>query len=140
VNGLSHQNIIQFHPFNMSVLSPNTLSRFMTQFDASLVTYNLIKRKRGLIRFQTSLPDRFLISLVAGIPVIFPRGKFRAIENFVKRESIGYAFESSDKVLSVLMNPKWKEVQQKSKSKQMQFTFDSQGFLQFIYKVLQSKL
>jgi len=135
---INHENVVPFKHFNGALFTPGVLTSFMTQFDACLVAYNF-KENSNLVRFQTSFPARFLIALVAGIPVILPRGKFEAMENFVKREGIGYAFEDSRDAYLTLANQNWAEIIKKSKLKQKYFTFNSSEFLLFINNFLQNE-
>jgi len=117
-------------------LTSKVLVLFMIQFDTCLITYNF-KKNSNLTRFQTSFPTRFLIALVVGIPVILPQSKFEAMENFLKREGIGYAFKDSRDAYLTLKNPNWEETIKKSKFKQKHFIFNSSEFLLFINNFLQ---
>lgn len=136
VAGLYHQNIVQFQPLNGSALVSGTLTGFMTQFDACLVSYNVTTASSRL-RFKTSLPGRFLIALIAGIPIILPKGRFMAIENFVCREKIGYVFETAKDLYSILMSSSWNEVREQCTEKQRQFIFEPKEFKSFIQDTLQ---
>ncbi|PIV69309.1 MAG: hypothetical protein COS08_04935 [Euryarchaeota archaeon CG01_land_8_20_14_3_00_38_12] len=75
------------HPFEpMELLR---LAEFMTQFDACIVLYNVIKKYD---RFSNGLPCRFLFALTAGIPIIMPENYFDACEEIIKKYDIGFAY------------------------------------------------
>jgi len=133
VNGLEHPNVIFFEPFNADALTNGNLTSFMTQFDACLVTYNY---KRTPLRFKTSLPARFLTALTAGIPIIIPRGKFTAVENFVLREQIGFAYSSPQEFLSIYSSPTWQEIVETTESKREKFVVDFYEISAFLQNVL----
>lgn len=138
MEGLYHHNIVSFEPFDGTALVSGALTTFMTQFDACLVTYHLPEASNR-IRFRTSLPARFLISLAAGLPIILPRGVFRAMESFVEKERVGFAFGNIEELYLALTDPNWRELRERSRFKQTDFLFNAQEFLHFINLVLQER-
>jgi len=136
VDGLNNQNIVQFQPFNAHALVSGTLTRFMTQFGACLVSYNVTTASSRL-RFRTSIPSRFLIALIAGIPIILPKGRFMAMENFVYREKVGYAFQTPEHAYLILISPSWDAVRERCAEKRKKFTFEPKEFKLFVQHILQ---
>lgn len=111
------------------------LTSYMTQFDACLVSYNTSSRLP--FRFKTSLPYRFLIALAAGIPIILPSGKFEAMESFIKREGIGFAYRNAEELLRFINSAhKWIQLQENCCLKRNRFLLDTQELLHFINTVL----
>ncbi|MFH1460565.1 MAG: hypothetical protein ABIG64_09400 [Candidatus Omnitrophota bacterium] len=56
---------------------------FATQFDASLIIYNL-KKCKVQDRFKLTIPDRLITAVTAGIPVAIPRDGYDACKEFLK--------------------------------------------------------
>lgn len=134
---LEHPNVVQFEPFSGEDLVSGKLTSYMTQFDACLVTYKT--EMRPPLRFKTSLPSRFLIALAAGVPVVLPRGKFKAMQSFIEQEGIGLAYSDVKELYLTLMDPNWEKLQEKSSSKQKDFLFNAQELLHFVNVVLRQK-
>lgn len=84
-----------FKKFNYSKLLDGTLSTFLTQFDAALVTYNFLKAST-LNRFYNSIPNRFSLALTAGIPIIVPRGYLKGCEEIINIHQIGFTYAGYD--------------------------------------------
>jgi len=111
------------------------VTSFMTQFDACLVSYNV--NSGSPLRFKTSLPYRFLIALAAGIPIILSSRRFEAMENFIKRESIGIAYRSTEELLHfIISDHKWIELRETCCFKQNRFLLDAKELLCFVNNVL----
>jgi len=85
------------------------------------------------------MPSRFLIALIAGLPKILPQGKFRAMKSFIERELVGFAFRKFEDLHLALTNPDWEELQERTRLRQKDFLFDSQGFSRFVNVVVQGK-
>ncbi len=134
---LEHPNVVQFEPFSGEDLVSGKLTSYMTQFDACLVTY--AAKMRPPLRFKTSFPSRFLIALAAGVPIVLPRGKFKAMESFIEQEGIGLAYSDVKELYLALMNPNWEKLQEKSSSKQKDFLLNAQELLHFVNVVLRQK-
>jgi len=84
------------HPFNkftFGEIADGTLATFLTQFDACLVTYNFWASS-SLSRFANSIPSRFSIALLAGIPIIVPSGYLKGCEEIIEKHQIGFACKS----------------------------------------------
>lgn len=76
---------LPFHPYRR-IFSPMPLASlisFATQYDASLVTYNLDACKKH-DRFNTTIPDRLIASVAAGIPVAIPSTGYDASREFLR--------------------------------------------------------
>lgn len=83
---------------------PNTvingaLAEFMTQFDASLMLYNV---GQPYVRFANALPTRLLFSFLAGIPNVLPKGLFVASEEYIVEHQIGFAYQSERELAQIL--------------------------------------
>lgn len=132
---LEHPNVVQFEPFDGQKLTSGVLTTFMTQFDACLVTYAMPKRTP--MRFSTSLPSRFLIALAAGIPILLPRGRFSAMERFVKEQSIGFVYRDPFEAYKFLTSTNdLSRVEAVSRAKAGQFIIRKNELLTFIKEVL----
>jgi hypothetical protein len=81
----------------------SALAEFMTQFDASVILFNV---DRAHDRFANALPTRFLFSLVAGIPVAVPKGLFASCEKYVNAHSIGFTYSSEAELADILSDRK----------------------------------
>ncbi|HMF14294.1 MAG TPA: hypothetical protein VKE94_18385, partial [Gemmataceae bacterium] len=68
------------HVFASKPLSE--LGSFVTQFDASLVVYNLDGCARD-DRFRVTIPDRLLASVAFGIPIAIPKKGYQACKEFL---------------------------------------------------------
>ena len=100
VSGLTHPNVINFEPFGAEALASGVLAAFVTQFDACLVTYS--GGTVAPIRFNTSLLSRFLIALIAGVPVLLPEGRFAAMEAFVEKQGVGFLYRAPAEAYRIL--------------------------------------
>jgi hypothetical protein len=136
VDGLSHPNIRFFEPFHGEALTTGKVISFMRNFKASLVTYNVPPHANLPLRFQTSLPSRFLLSLAAGVPVLLPRGRFLAMERIIRTYGVGYPYESPEDALRMVASSRWQDVQRKAMQERWRFTFDGPRFCDSILTVL----
>lgn len=89
------------HMFKHKQLANGELATFMTQFDACIVLYNTVKK---YIRYQISLPERFLFALNAAIPIVVPKGYFVACEEVIYKYKIGFAYEKLEELKNNLKN------------------------------------
>jgi len=85
--------IHQFNRFNHQEIADGTFATFLTQFDACLVTYNFWYTS-GLYRFSNSIPQRFSMALLAGIPIIVPEGYLQGCEEIINKYEIGFAYKN----------------------------------------------
>jgi hypothetical protein len=58
------------------------LISFATQFDASLIVYNLEACRRK-DRFKVTVPDRLVAAVAAGIPIAIPEADYDACEEYL---------------------------------------------------------
>ena len=87
---------LPFHPFRR-VFAPMplwSLISFATQFDASLITYNLDACKDH-DRFKTTIPDRLVASVAAGIPIAIPKNGYDASKEFLRQYDAVIEYTSS---------------------------------------------
>lgn len=134
VPGLIHPNIITFEPFGAEALSSGVLTTYMTQFDACLVTYS---SKRGVpIRFNTSLPSRFLIALIAGIPIMLPAGRFEAMEAFVKEQGIGFVYSDPVEAYRIVTSDGFIALKEEVKRKRSKFVLAPTELRGFVCRVV----
>ena len=85
-----------FHPFGHTFayrLLADAV-KFSTQFDASLIVYN-IAACGSARRFSLTVPDRLIASVAAGIPVALPRTGFEACWEYLRDYGGTLAFESA---------------------------------------------
>jgi hypothetical protein len=90
------KNLDFIHPFNRFTyreIADGNFATFLTQFDACLVTYNFW-RTSGLSRFYNSIPSRFSIALLAGIPIVIPKGYLKGCEEIINKYQIGFEYEN----------------------------------------------
>jgi hypothetical protein len=102
----THKNsdfIHQFDRFTYREIADGSFATFLTQFDACLVTYNFWGAS-GLSRFNNSIPSRFSIALLAGIPIVIPRGYMKGCEEVVSQYQIGFAYDSYTDLRNKLTN------------------------------------
>jgi hypothetical protein len=67
------------------------LAQYAHGFDAALITY---ATKERMERFRSTLPTRFFTALTAGIPIAVRAGMFDAVEAYVKKYSLGFAYHT----------------------------------------------
>ncbi len=77
-----------FPPMKMPVLK-----NFATQFDVSLMMYNLDACKRD-DRYRITIPDRLISSVAAGIPVAIPREGYEACKDYLKEYKAVLEFDT----------------------------------------------
>lgn len=87
-----------FHPMTV-----HDLRLFASQFDASLVIYNLAACKRD-DRFRNTIPDRLIASVAFGIPVAIPRRGYDACREFLKDYGAVIEFDTPEELKTVLSN------------------------------------
>ena len=136
VEGLEHPNISTFETFNNIDLATGTVANFMQQYDACLVTYATGGKRRPAARFRTSLPCRLTIAMGAGLPIILPKGRFQAIERLVLQEGIGFAYESSREVFTMLQSPEWRSVRMNAQRKRNRYMFSATDFRNWVMRLL----
>lgn len=82
-------------------LIDGSMASFMTQFDASILLYNITHKYD---RFHNSFPSRFLFSLTAGIPIIMKKGYYTSCEELIKEYEIGFTYTDHDDLKMKLLN------------------------------------
>jgi len=91
----NRKNFETFQPFDGNELISGDLATYITQFDASISTYNITKKRT---RYSTSLPSRFLFPLISQLPIILPSGKLEACENFILNNGNGYIYKNIEEI------------------------------------------
>lgn len=105
--GIEKNKYIHIFPvFDSKSVFQGELSTYMTQFDACIVTYNVLPNYRKE-RFYFSLPSRFLFALTAGIPIVMPKGIFLSCEDIIKKYKIGFTYEKEEELLEKLNDHKF---------------------------------
>lgn len=92
-----------FDMFTYREIRDGTFATFLTQFDAVLVTYNFWPAS-GLSKFDNSIPSRFSSALLAGIPIIIPKGYLKGCEEVLDKHQIGFTYENYDALKNKLGN------------------------------------
>jgi len=77
------------------------LANFVTQFDASLIMYNLDNASRHE-RFNNTIPDRLIASVAFGIPIAIPKKGYEASKEFLREYEAVIEFESFYELKSIL--------------------------------------
>jgi len=95
--------IHQFNRFTYREIADGTFATFLTQFDACVVTYNFWCTS-GLSRFSNSVPSRFSIALLAGIPIVVPKGYLKGCEEIIDEYQIGFEYDSYANLRNKLSN------------------------------------
>jgi hypothetical protein len=85
----------QEYAHSFDYLPLKDLGPYATQFDASLVMYNLNQCKRPE-RFQVTVPDRLVASVAAGLPVALPSRGYDACREYLQEYGALISFESCD--------------------------------------------
>ncbi len=134
IKDLEHPNVVFFEPFGGDALVSGLLTSYMTQFDACLVTYST--NTKPPIRFQTSLPSRFLVALIAGIPILLPKGNFSAMEKFLEEEGVGFAYHNPYDALRILTDSSFSQFETEVKRKSNDFVLNPEGLIRFVNKVI----
>jgi len=81
----------------------NELKNYITQFDASLIEYNITECSADE-RFNITIPDRLITSVTSGVPVAIPRCGYTASKEYVKKYKALIEFDSPRELLWVLNN------------------------------------
>jgi hypothetical protein len=79
-----------------------SLATYLTQFDGCLVLYNAPAQ---LLRYEFSIPQRFLFCFTAGIPIFIPRGIFKSCEEIVEANQNGIIYNSVEELNTILRSP-----------------------------------
>ncbi|MEQ9091543.1 MAG: hypothetical protein RIE52_10670 [Balneola sp.] len=90
---LTHKNIFPFEPFDIYD-SCYDFSKITNSHKAALVTFRIPEGSDQPLRFNTSLPHRFLLPLALGLPTVVPRKGFQAVGSFIDKYKIGYRYNS----------------------------------------------
>ena len=130
--GLAHPNLHPFERFSDEAFTTGPLADFVRRFRASLVTYHFGAERGTALRFRTSTPSRFLFTLAAGVPVLLPRGRCRAMERLVADRGIGFAYASPAEAARRLRSADWREVQERAWQARGRARFDGPAFSRFV--------
>jgi len=91
------------HPFRhtFAPMPMHELAAYSTQFDASLVVY-----ETGACecddRFRNTVPDRFLMSVAAGVPIAIPRDGYDACKEILRNYRAIFEYDSYGKLYDQL--------------------------------------
>jgi hypothetical protein len=125
LNGLNGRPVFRnsdfihlFNKFTYQEITDGTFATFLTQFDACLVTYNFWQAS-SLSRFNNSIPSRFAIALLAGIPIIVPHGFLKGCEEILHKHQIGFSYENYGDLGDKLNNKKLLAYYQNNATKNM---------------------
>jgi len=77
------------------------LAVYVTQFEASLVMYNLDACQRD-DRFKVTIPDRLIASVTFGLPIAIPRKGYDACKDFLRQYEAVIEFDSFDELKAQL--------------------------------------
>jgi hypothetical protein len=108
------------------------LSIFAQNFDAALITYNLLSRRE---RFRTTLPTRFFSAISAGIPIAVRAGVFDSIESFIIHHGNGFIYKDSQELFEIL-NKTEKMYEYRLKAIQLLDTAFAENQVDFLEKVI----
>lgn len=90
-----------FTPFSHEEIINGKLGTFLTQFDAALVAYN--NNYKQVVRFSNVIPNRFLLALTGGIPIVLPKdNNLLSCEEWVMFNKIGFVYNSIDELANKL--------------------------------------
>lgn len=87
------------HTFMPKVMSE--IKDYITQFDASLIAYNLSECSSH-DRFNLTIPDRLITSVMSGVPVAIPRQGYAAAKEYLREYNALIEFGSAEELLAVL--------------------------------------
>jgi hypothetical protein len=108
------------------------LAEFMTQFDGCLILYNAPRQR---MRYEFSIPQRFLFCFAVGIPIFMPKGIFRSCEEIIEKRQIGVVYNSIEELNRALRDPKAMNVLKnnaKMVSRDFAFEAESEQLLSFL--------
>ena len=84
-------------------LSFEQLKVFSSQFDASIVMYNLNEDCKD-DRFRTTVPDRLIASVAMGLPIVIPRSGYDACKEFLENYEAVIEFSSYDELKEIMFD------------------------------------
>ena len=114
-----------FENFDTPDMVNGSLATFMTQFDGCLVLYNAPAQR---LRFEFSVPQRFLFCFTVGIPIFMPKGIFRSCEEIIERYQNGIVYQSIEELNTVLRDTKtMKMLKNNARISSNSFAFESQA-------------
>ncbi len=96
-----HPYVHVFPLFGDKQVADGTFTTFMTQFDGSIMLYNLDK---VYMRFYISLPLRFLTAVYSGIPVFASAKYFAGCAEIIDKYKIGFAYKDIQDMRKVLLD------------------------------------
>ncbi len=120
----SHDYVHFFKRFDTSDMVMGKLTKFLARFDACIVLYNGHPKR---VRFTHSIPNRFIIGLVAGIPISLPRGLFPACEDIINQNGNGFTYKNVKELNIKLRNVAYMQtIKRKASDIAQSFIFDNQ--------------
>jgi len=123
--GVSDPYLHLFEKFDTPEMVNGALATFLTQFDGCLVLYNAPAQR---LRYEFSVPQRFLFSFAAGIPVFIPKGIFRRCEEIVEQYQNGIVYQNVEELNTVLHDVKTMKLLKNNASKiSNRFGFEAQA-------------
>lgn len=103
------------------------LKDFATQFDASLIVYNL-DSVTNTDRFTNTVPDRLIASVAFGIPIVIPRSGYTAIKSFLHEYEAVIEFDNYDELFFIMSNrPYMDELRQIARNNSIKYSLE--GYL-----------
>jgi hypothetical protein len=114
-----------FERFDTPDMVVGKLAAFLTQFDGCLVLYNAPMQR---LRYEFSVPQRFLFCFTAGIPIFMPKGIFRSCEDIIQRHQNGLVYKTVEELNAVLRDGKAMNILKENASAcSRDFTFEAQA-------------
>ncbi|MEP1307190.1 MAG: hypothetical protein ABJK11_10855 [Balneola sp.] len=101
---IEHANIHSFQPFDIYDSSIDFL-KISERYKAALVTFNTDGNYHP-VRFNTSLPHRFLLPLALKLPIAVPAKGFGAIGSLIEKFGIGFLYDSAKQLKEYLHSTK----------------------------------
>jgi hypothetical protein len=82
----------KYNYFSDDDVFAGALSNYAHKFDVAIIAYGFRDRAE---RFRTTLPTRFFSAIAAGIPLAVKGGMFDAVEAYIKKYKIGFAYHDA---------------------------------------------
>ena len=130
---ISNPNVHFFEKYDPPSMADGSLATFLTQFDGCLVLYNASTQR---LRYELSIPQRFLLCFTTGIPIFMPKGIFRSCEEIIEKYQNGIVYASVEELNRVLNDPKvMKILKDKASVFSHDFAFETQAeqFSSFLF-------
>ncbi len=130
---IKHLNIHSFDSFHIYDQDFDP-SRFSMLYKAALVAFNISNKKSYPLRFDTSLPHRFLFPLALKLPIVLQKEGFKAIGKIVDQFEIGFRYNSIENLKTYLNSDSVKESKLKIKENEADLDFNVVTFKEYLAK------